>query len=534
MFSIVPSYAQRGIIVDRRGRVLAASNKIETAFAEPRALSNIEYQKEAAGKLQQILGTPGHLICKTIQEASNPGYVKLKTDISSSEREQLLEENLYGIGIQSSYKRYYPAGRTVCHVVGFAGADNKGLAGVELEFDDRLRGKAGRETFFVDAARKPIGIKQRDNSLSHGCGVVLTIDETIQQLTRGVLERQMEKYRAESAVSIVMDPFMGEVLAMVSLPDFDPGNISIKDMPNLRNRALTDPFEPGSIFKPIVAAAALDEGVITTSELIYCERGHWDKYRIGEWGSHSFGEINVKEIIAESSNIGMAKIGKKMGREKLYDSMKLFGFGERTGIELPGEDPGILYPTSKWSGYSVTRIPYGHEILVTALQVARAYSTLANGGRAVKPRIVKAIVDSEGNFIERINPPSLAGQIIKPEVANWIVIEALREVVLSGTGTRADSDKYKIFGKTGTANIARPEGGYDEENYTTSFVGGAPLEKPRVVVLVSIRKPDKSLRIGYSGGRVAAPAAKEIIEMTLDYLDVEPDNIKNKSIIAGR
>ncbi len=227
----------------------------------------------------------------------------------------------------------------------------------------------------------------------------------------------------------------------------------------------------------------------------------------------------VCEIIVHSSNIGMAKIGLKMGQRQLYDGLKLFGFSSRTGIDLPGEEPGLVWPLSRWSRYSVTRIPFGHEVLVTPLQICRAYCILANGGYMVKPYIVRAVVDNQGRILEDKQPDRGMGYIIKTEVANWMVRTALSEVVNEGTGQNARLENCQVWGKTGTANIA-VDGHYDWRNYVSSVVGGAPAEKPAVVVLVSIRKPNRSLGKGYSGGRVAAPVVHDILQNTLRYLRV--------------
>ncbi|MHC5059774.1 MAG: penicillin-binding transpeptidase domain-containing protein, partial [Planctomycetota bacterium] len=269
-------------------------------------------------------------------------------------------------------------------------------------------------------------------------------------------------------------------------------------------------------------ALALDEGVIGYDEKIFCENGNYrgEGFRkIGEFSDHQFGDLNIRNILVNSSNIGMAKIGQRMGKEKLYKGLKMFGFSKRTGIDLPGEDYGLMYPVAKWTRSSVTRIPFGHEIAATALQIARAYCILANGGRLVKPFVVRAVVEDNGRVRQLSGRGSLAGHIIKSQVADWIVREALTGVVTDGTGQKAASKKWSVFGKTGTANIAMAERkGYDQSNFVASFVGGAPAERPEVIILVSIRKPDRSLGKGYSGGTVAAPVFKEILEQTLNYL----------------
>ncbi|RKY11899.1 MAG: hypothetical protein DRP65_02910 [Planctomycetota bacterium] len=517
--AIVTHQPQRGFILDARGRILAASNKVQTVFVEPRGVAD---PKEAATKLQEILNFPGHEICGIIQESKNPGFARIMTGITPAQRDSIQNARIRGVGIQSNWQRYYPMGRLTSHITGFVGTEQSGLAGVELKYDVQLRGAEGQNVILVDARRQPIGMRPPDDIVRDGSGLILTVDATIQEFARAALAKQYEAYRAESAVAIVMDPWTGAIGAMVCLPDFDPANFGAESEQMFRNRAITDPFEPGSIFKPIVAALALDAGVIDYDEIIFCENGSYRGKgfrRIGEFGNHQFGDLSVRDILVKSSNIGMAKIGQRMGRQKLYDGLKLFGFGAQTGIDLPGEGYGLLYPPAKWTDSSVTRIPFGHEIAATALQIARAYCILTNGGRVIQPYVVRAVVDSTGNVRQLHRRGSSAGHIIKPEVANWIIRQALTGVVTEGTGTKAASEKWQIFGKTGTANIAGSvQKGYDQTNYVASFVGGAPAEKPEVVILVSIRKPDKSLGKGYSGGTVAAPVFKEILEQTLNYL----------------
>jgi cell division protein FtsI/penicillin-binding protein 2 len=517
--AVITRQPQRGIILDSRGRILAASNKVQTVFAEPRRITDV---KDTATKLQQILAFPGHEICRIIHQSRNRGFAKIKTPITPAERQLIQNARIGGIGIQSNWQRYYPMGRLTSHITGFVGTEQSGLAGVELKYDGQLCGTGAKDIIVVDAQRKPVGMRRTDDIARDGSGLILTVDATIQEFARSALLKQYEAYRAESATAIVMDPWTGAILALVCLPDFDPANFGSQPAQMLRNRNITDPFEPGSIFKPIVAALALDAGVIDYDEKIFCENGSYRGKgfrRIGEFGNHQFGDLSVRQILVKSSNIGMAKIGQRMGREKLYEGLKLFGLGARTGIDLPGEDYGLLYPVAKWTDSSVTRIPFGHEVAATALQIARAYCILANGGRIVRPFVVRAVVDKAGEVRQLRGRGSLAGQIVKPQVANWIVREALTGVVTEGTGKKAASKKWNVFGKTGTANIARADQkGYDESNYIASFVGGAPADKPQVVILVSIRKPDKSLHKGYSGGTVAAPVFKEILEQTLNYL----------------
>ena len=512
---------QRGVILDCRGRVLAASNKVQTIFAEPRA---IQEAKATSSELAPIVDMGAHIICQLILESRNPGFARIKTTTDADQCSAATK--IYGIGVQSDWQRHYPMERLAANIVGFTDPYNRGLEGIELKYDKELSGSAARNIFFADVHRRPIRAKQQDGILTNGKGIILTIDATIQQFTRDELIRQYENYEAESAVAIVAEPKTGAILAMVSLPDFEPADIRTTDPNNFRSRAITDWYEPGSIIKPVTVAIALEAGAVNKTEKIFCENGNYRGRGFGRIGEYrrGFGNLTVKEILINSSNIGMAKIGQRLGKNKLYDGLKLFGFGGKTGIELPGEVNGLLRPPNTWTGYSVTRIPFGQEICVTGMQLIRAFSILANGGRLVRPFMVRAIVDNDGNITELKRPPPPVGYIIKPEVAKWVVGEAMASVVNEGTGKRAKLDKWQVFGKTGTANIARSDSrGYSDSEYVASFVAGAPAEDPAIVVLVSICKPNRSLGKGYTGGAVSSPVAAKILEKTLTYLGVKPD-----------
>lgn len=523
---------QRGAILDCRGRVLAASNKVQRIFVEPRAIRN---PRSISAELAPIVEKSTQEIYELITESRNPGFVKIKEP--ADENQCIAAAKIRGIGVQSDWQRNYPAGPLVSHIVGFTSADNNGLAGVELEYDKKLRGSEGRDVFLADAPpfRRPVRpFPQPDETsrLSDGVGIILTIDATIQQFAREELMKQYQSFGAESAVAIVAEPKTGAILAMVSLPDFDPAQAGSADADHLRNRAITDEFEPGSAIKPVAAAVAIDCGAVGRNEVFFCEYGNYHGKgfgHIGEYGTHRFGDLTLREILINSSNIGMAKVGQKVGKDRLYNGMRLFGFGKKTGIDLPGEADGVLWPVSKWTGYSITRIPFGQEITVTAIQLIQAFSILANGGHLVRPYIVKAIVDSNGDAVKIKQPTPPVGFIIKPEVAKWIVSDALVVAVNDGTGKLAKLEKWQVFGKTGTANIAETgRKGYSSSNYVASFIGGAPADNPAIIVLVSIRKPNKKL--GYTGGNVSAPVAGRIIEKTLNYLEKEqrqPESIQN-------
>ena len=527
----VPLEPQRGAILDCRGRVLAASNQFRTIFAEPRIIAE---PKDTANRLAAILDMPAHEICRLIGTSHNRGYVPLKVGATVSECEAARQ--VPGMGIQDSWQRYYPTARLASHVVGFTSVDNYGLAGVELGYDRELRGRGATNSFFVDVHRRPIAFcleGEQDNCAAiNGDGIILTLDATIQQFAREELFAQYKAYQAQGAIAVVTDVKSGAILALVSLPDFDPADARRTDPNHFYNRVLTDQYEPGSIIKPVTAAIALDSGVVSRYETIFCENGSYHGKGFGTIGEYrqGFGDMTLKEIIAKSSNIGMAKIGQRLGATRCYEGLTLFGFGRKVGIGLPGEAEGLLRPPRAWTGYSVTRVPFGQEISVTAIQLVRGFCMIANGGRLVRPYIVKAIVQPDGSLRDmRPTMPQL-GYVIKPEIAKWMVTQAMTAVVEEGTGTKAKLKEWQVFGKSGTAQLARPGGqGYEEKAYMASFLAGAPAEDPKVIVLVSIRRPNVDLKKGYTGGSVAAPVAAAILRKTLHYLEGSQPELEEPS-----
>ena len=512
--STSPLSPRRGTILDSRGRVLAASNRILVVKAEPQTIKDPE---AVATQLSPIVEMDPHEIRDLIIGSGNPGYAKIKAGLDFDQCARA--RRIHGIGVDSEWIRDYPMGGLTVHVVGFASRDNRGLEGLELWYDKLLRGSSAQSTYLTDVKRRRVRLEAEQGILSDGVGIILTLDATIQQFARDELIKQYEKYQAEAAVAIVAEPKTGAILAMVSLPDFDPVDVGATDPNDFRSRAITDWFEPGSIIKPVVVAIALDAGVVSRNQIIFCENGSYSGKGFGTISEYRerFGDLTLREVLIKSSNIGMAKIGQKLGKERLRDGLDRFGFGKKTGIELPGERDGLLWPVSKWNGYSETRVPFGQEICVTAMQMVRAFCILANGGRLVQPYLVEAIVHSDGTVQDVKRTPTV-GYVVKPEVAKWIVCDALTGVVNEGTGKRAKLEKWQVFAKTGTANIAMEnQRGYSEHDYIASFVCGAPAEDPEIVVLVSIHKPNTRLGLGYTGGVVSSPVAAKIIEKTLTY-----------------
>ena len=526
--AMVPLKGSRGVILDRCGRVLAASNRVRTVFADP---SMVRDPKETAVQLASIIEMPAHKICGKIVDSKSSHYVRIKDDIDPNASQ--LARNLYGINIQYNWQRYYPAGNLMCHVIGFTDPYGKGKAGLEYSYDSLLAGITLKQEFLADSARRPIrplASEVVNWKKLHGRGLILTLDATIQEFTRHALAEQVKKFEAESGLAIVAEAKTGAILAMVSVPDFDPADRGNATDVQLCNHAVIDQYEPGSILKPIVVALGLDAGVIRKDEIIYCEDGLFrsppggPRFKpVDEYNYHKYGNLTPKGILINSSNVGMAKIGLRLKAQRLYDGLRLFGFASKVGIPLPGEATGLLrevdHPVYPWGGNDITRIPAGHGLSVSALQMVRAYCILANEGRVVQPYLIEAVVDANGMPDTRRSGYRVANQlgyIIDPDIARWVVQDAMVAVVDEGSGKQAKLDRWTVFGKTGTAEIAREDGrGYTNEN-VASFIGGAPAEDPAIITLVSIRKPNR--KIGRpTGGTVSAPVVGQIIENTLDY-----------------
>lgn len=522
----IPHVGNRGIILDGRARILAAGKPVLTVFVEPRAIVDV---KATSAAIAEILKIGAHTVCREILENKHRGYLEIKRDVGYEEA--IVVDRIFGVGVEKQWLRTYPMGSLLSHVVGFTTVDGKGSCGIELEYDALLRGHSHYEVLLADVSRRPIrpllrAPVQRSGSQS-GQGVILTLDATIQSFVRECLAEQLTAFEAESGHAIVVHPKTGAIWAMVSLPDFDPTHAHRQWAENPRlftNHALNDQYEPGSIMKPMVMAIALDAGVISREEKIFCENGLYHGKGFGsikEYNYRKYQHLTAKEILVKSSNIGMAKIGQRLGKKRLHDGLVRLGFGHKTGIKLSGEATGLLRSADQWTGYSVTRIPFGQEISVTAMQLIRSFCILCNQGRVVRLHLVKAFVDSNGLpevRDSRFEVADQVGYVIDPEVAKWIVDDALTAVVNEGTGHRAQLDKWQVFGKTGTAQIARESGrGYEEGAYVASFIAGAPAGDPAVVVLVSIRRPNRKL--GYTGGKVSGPVVAKIMDKTLNYLE---------------
>jgi cell division protein FtsI/penicillin-binding protein 2 len=416
-------------------------------------------------------------------------------------------------------------------VLGAVNIDGEGIEGIELYYNKLLSGTDGHETYVRDAANRKIWlIKDQCKSAVNGNSIILSIDRVVQQFTQRILGQACEYYKAESGSAIVMDPKTGDILALAVWPEVDPNNFGNTPPDVRRNRAITDPFEPGSIFKPFIASRALMMGVTHLNDSIYCHNG---AYTVGHrtlHDAHGLGTLTFQEVVAKSSNIGMAILGQRLGNARLYEAVRAFGFGKKTGIDLRGEDPGIVLPYKRWTDFSTLSIPMGQEIACTSLQLVTAFAAISNNGQLLRPRLFRGAIDENGQLTDEHSEPELMNQAITPEVAQTMVREVLRLTVTGGTGKKADIPGYLVYGKTGTAQIAKSAGGgkghYEDNAYVASFLGGAPASDPQVVVTVNIRRPDK--RIGHFGGTVSAPAVKEIIKAYFDYMHIPPFEDPNK------
>lgn len=512
--------ARRGMILDRRGRVVAASKRLPDVFVDP---SRVDDLPALAAALSARINVSDRDIVDRISKRPESRYVVVAERVDEVTEEAVRELRHAAVGFTDRTVRTYPLGSSMGHVLGFVGDEGRGLEGVELGFDAHLRGTDGSLVTLRDARRRAMGAADGPETPAvDGGSVQLTLDAEVQRLTEVALETQVQHFEAESGVAIVLSPKTGDVLAMACYPPVAPEGAGTSPAALRRNRAITDPIEPGSTFKPIVVSGALDGGFVAPTTQFDCHNG-----------SHSFGGrtltdtvpnglLDIKGIITKSSNIGMAQIALRMGNPALHETVRRFGFGDATGLGLPGEDGGTVHPLRKWNSYTTTSIPIGYELEVTPLQLVSAFAALVNDGILLRPRVVRAILDSRGEVLRVFEGPEPVRRVASSSVARFVSQECLVSVVENGSAKTAQVGPYKVMGKTGTAKLPFPDRrGYEPGQYTSLFVGAAPVSDPQVVTLVMIRRPKASA--GYYGARVAAPAAGQILADTLAYWQVPPD-----------
>jgi len=505
---------KRGDIFDRKKEVLATSIKVSSIYGVP---YEIENPKETAQKLAQILNMPADLLEKRFKGQKKFVWVKRKIDDELSAKVEAL--NIKGIGFLEESKRFYPKGKLLSHVLGFVGVDNKGLEGLELSLDQYLKGACGYRFLERDAAgRTKSSLTKQSVAPKDGNDVFLTIDEVIQYIAEEELDKVYKEYNAQGAFIIVMDPKSGEILALANRPTYDPNMFFKSEAEERRNRVVTDFFEPGSTVKALVGAAALSEEIVSLDEEFFCENG---AYRIGRnvlHDSHPYSKLTFQQVIEKSSNIGIAKVSNRLGKDKLYQYMLDFGFGSKTKLGLRGEVGGLLYPPKRWSKFQTATVSMGQGIAVTGIQLVNALAAIANKGSLLKPIIIRRVEDENGIIILS-NEKEVIKEVVSEEAADKITTALKGVVSTKGTARRASIDGFSVAGKTGTAQKVKEEGGYSHSDFIASFVGFVPAENPEVAILVVIDTPKPI----YYGGVVAAPVFREVAKGILKYLGVAPD-----------
>ena len=502
----------RGTIFDSHQNELAMNVEVESVYITP---SKVMDKQHTARILATYLNVDRSETYKNLNSKKQFAWVKRKCKLKEVEKLRFLD--LPGVGFMAEQKRFYPKRELAANVTGFVGTDNEGFAGVEHFHHSILKGTTVHRIIEKDARGRNIkSINEFGKPKAQSRDVVLTIDEVIQFIAEHHLKKQVEKYQADSGVALVMEPYTGEVYAMANVPQFNPNNYQAYVRKKRKNRIISNSYEPGSIFKVITAAAALDSGVVEkTSDLFFCENG---KIRIGkniirEAANHKFGWMSFRDVIAKSSNIGSIKIAQRLGEQNFYKYIRQFGFGQKTGIDLPGESSGQLKNTSRWSKLSLASISFGQEIGITPIQMATAVSAIANGGNLMLPHVTKAIL--KNGEVEKTFKPRKVRRVISEKTSRQM-IEVLKNSVKNGTGVPSAIPGFETAGKTGTAQMYdQVSGSYSKEKYLSSFVGFVPADAPKLVVLVMIENPQKN----HWGGTVAGPVFREISKEVLRYLN---------------
>ncbi|MBA3312347.1 MAG: penicillin-binding protein 2 [Planctomycetota bacterium] len=518
--------ARPGEIVDRNGRLLAVSVTAPSLYVVPNAIDDAE---GFAARISEAIGSDGERLAADLRRNQDKSFLWVRRRLSESQAEAIRSLDLpRGTwGFRDEFLRHYPQGVVAAHVLGLRDVDGIGRGGVEQRYDELLRGRAGKRVTLRDARGRVVDVRHELTELpAAGRTIVLAIDAVVQLFAEQELDALMAKHAPQGACVVVIDVESSDLLAVASRPTFDPNEPSVAVPDAWTNRAVTAVYEPGSTFKPLVVAWAIDAGVLRADEMIDCERG---VYRVGRrilHDHHGYDQLSVTEVLVKSSNIGMAKIGERLGVAELHRCVTAFGFGRLTGTSLPGEEAGVVRPLRLWNDYSLGSVPMGHEIAVTPLQLIAAHAALANRGRLVSPRLVLKDVDadfvgSEATNIGDDRPPQVKSQVTSPESSQWVVGEAMAEVVRRGTGKAASLKEFTVFGKTGTAQKFDVESGrFSHDRHVVSFIAGAPAHHPKVLVLVMADEPTGPEQ---AGGTVAAPTAAAVLRRTLLYLGVPYD-----------
>ncbi|MCC7300948.1 MAG: penicillin-binding protein 2 [Verrucomicrobia bacterium] len=510
----------RGRVLDRNGNMLAVDIAAKHICVDPKFILANGNITNVCNALSGKLGMNRSEVWNLLNQPDRR-YIRIQKFTREEMAEPLRAMNLKGVIFEDVPIRDYPKGVLGAHVIGYANYEGVGSAGVEQRMNTSLQGVAGLRISQKDGRRHEIYSRRTvDIDPQSGADVYLTIDQQIQHFAEKALDNLCEKFAPNAAWAIVQNVRTGEILAMASLPTYNPNRFSTAPPEWMRNRAVNYTYEPGSTFKAMIVASALDSGAVRASDIFDCENGSW--FYAGKilHDSHPEGLLSVADIIQKSSNIGAAKVALKLGEQKVYQSMRAFGFGDRTGIALPGEDAGIVWKTDRWSKLSISRIAMGHEVLVTSLQMLNAISAIANDGVRMRPQIIRKVVNSDGEIISEPQPEVLS-RPIRAETAKEMRRLLERVTQPGGTATKAALAGYRVGGKTGTAQkVNLVEGGYYSSKFVSSFVGFLPVDNPAISIIVVADEPKQS---GHYGGTVCAPYFKEIADQTVRYLRIPPE-----------
>ena len=501
----------RGMIVDRNNKPLAVSTPVDSIWMQPSTILE-QQNRYAYSQLTKLLGISRDQLLQKAKDRKTRKFVYLKRHLAPQLAAQITALEIPGINSVREYKRYYPAGPVLGHLLGFANIDNEGQEGIELAYDENLRGQSGRTQILQDRNGHVVEYVEQLSAVQHGDNIKLSIDARIQYLAYRHLQAALKKHQASSASLVALDVKTGEVLAMVSAPDFNPNNRAEFKSSLIRNRAIADSFEPGSTMKPFTIAMALEEGVVNVDTKIDTDPGYFyiGRSRINDTRNH--GEITVAEVVQMSSNIGSAKIAMMMAPRDLYDTYRELGFGETNKLKLQGEHKGILVKRKKWQPIEHATLAYGYGLSVNTLQLARAYQALANDGVMLPISLHPVDKAVKG---KRIFSSKVVAQVN-------LMLEAATGS--DGTAPRARVEQYRVAGKTGTAHRV-VNGQYQDDSYTSLFAGFAPASDPEIVLVITVSDPKG---VDYYGGLVAAPVFSSVMEGALRYRDVRPDGTSSK------
>lgn len=505
--------AKRGLILDRNLKELVVNVPKDSLYAAP---LYIDDKEKTAEVLAKILDEDSKAILEKI--SNEKLFVWLARKLDDSTVQEIKSKALTGIDFVKENERSYPDESLACHLMGFVDIDNNGLEGIEKYYDKELKGKEGYKISVVDARRRQVGLM--DDSLlppRDGYNVVLALDEMIGHIVENALLEGVKKFNPKSASVVVMDCSNGDILAICNWPSYDINKYADSSLEERRNRAITDVLEPGSSFKIVTASAVLEERVVSPDEEFDCENGSYEIAGRILHDNRPHGVLKFKNIIEVSSNIGTVKVAQKLGAERLYRYIRKFGFGSETGIDLPGEVKGIVRDLAAWTKSSMCAIPIGQEVASTAVQLAQAIACIANDGILVRPRVVKKLIDNQGEIIKEFEP-KLVRRVMSKETCEEVK-NMLCMVVKSGTGQLASVPGYSVAGKTGTAQRLESDGSYSHTKYNSIFLGFAPVNEPKLAVAVVFVEP----RPYHYGATVAAPVFSEIAGKSLRYMGVTPD-----------